>query len=86
VIIFIGTSLSNHSWTSSQSNVYDQIDCESIHTNINNNNSPPYTPHSPMNDISEHYYYRLPTPSCLTSEQTNSKKELHKELVHRQKM
>lgn len=79
---------------SSQSNVYDQIDYESIHTTPDNH-LPPYTPNCQMNDINEHYYYRLSTPSCeilsqkpsfLTIEQTNSKKELHKELVHRQKM
>jgi hypothetical protein len=90
---------------SSQTNVYDQICYDSIHTNANNNLSskynhcsPPYIPAYSSDESSEHYYYRLPTPSCLipneilplktslTSQQTNSKKELHKELIHRQKM
>jgi len=59
---------------------------------------PPYTPTYLSDDTTEHYYYGLPTPSSLipneiiplksphTQEQSNSKKELHKELVYRQKM
>jgi hypothetical protein len=91
---------------SNETNVYDQICYDSIHTNTDNNSpskyedrSPPYTPQSYFSDDqSEHYYYRLPTPSCLItneriplktsfpSQQSNSKKELHKELIYKQKM
>jgi len=89
----------------SQTNVYDQICYDTIHTNTDNispskyeNHSLPYTPTYLSDDTSEHYYYRLPTPSCLitneiiplksslTIQQSNSKKELHKELIYRQKM
>jgi hypothetical protein len=90
---------------SSQTNVYDQICYDSIHTNTDNNSPskyenqlPPYTPNYLPDDTSEHYYYRLPTPTCLVkdeiipiksssiTQQSNSKKELHKELIYRQKM
>ena len=80
---------------SSQTNVYDQICYDSIHTNTDNNSpskyenhSSPYTPTYLSDESTEHYYYRLPTPikTSLSSQQTDSKKELHKELVYRQKM
>lgn len=59
---------------------------------------PPYTPTYSNDDTTEHYYYRLPTPATVVpneiipvkshqiQQQSNSKKELHKELVYRQKM
>ncbi|CAF1051796.1 unnamed protein product [Adineta steineri] len=98
-----GISLGHESWMSSQINVYDQICYGSIQTNTDNNltskyedTSPPYTPSYLSDDTSEHYYYRLPTPASLITDeifpsksqqkQTNSKKELHKELAYRQKM
>jgi len=86
---------------SSQTNVYDQICYDSIHTNTDNNSPSKSDDQSPTylsDDQSEHYYYRLPTPTCLItneiiplktslqSQQSNSKKELHKELIHKQKM
>lgn len=90
---------------SNETNVYDQICYESIHTNTDNNlpskydnQLPPYTPAYLSDETNEHYYYRLSTPGCLltneklplkssiTSQQSNSKKELHKELIYKQKM
>ena len=59
--------------------------------------SPP-PPYSADHPSSEHYYYRLPTPACLLAHEIlpsktanlptpdQTKKELHKELIHRQKM
>ncbi|CAF1073162.1 unnamed protein product [Adineta ricciae] len=98
-----GISSGRESWMSSQTNVYDQICYDAIQTTTENNltakyedRSPPYTPSHLSDDAAtEHYYYRLPTPSSINeiisskssrSQQTNSKKELHKELAHRQKM
>ncbi|CAF0847828.1 unnamed protein product [Rotaria sordida] len=100
-----GISSGHQSWMSSQTNVYDQICYDSIHTNTDNNSpskyedqSPPYIPTYLSDDATEHYYYRLPTPSSLitnetiplkphlTQQQSNSKKELHKELIYKQKM
>ena len=98
-----GISSGRESWMSSQTNVYDQICYDAIQTNMENNltakyedRSPPYTPSHLSDDAAtEHYYYRLPTPSSINEiisskpsrpQQTNSKKELHKELAHRQKM
>ena len=101
-----GISSGHESWISSQTNVYDQICYDSIQTNTDNNStskyddrSPPYTPTYSSDETTEHYYYRLPTPSMLIpneiiplkshptqQQQSNSKKELHKELVYRQKM
>jgi hypothetical protein len=87
---------------SSQINVYDQICYDSILTDTDNNSPskyqvhlPPYTPTYLSNDTTEHYYYRLPTPSTNETiplqsphiqQQSNSKKELHKELIYKQKM
>ena len=100
-----GISSDHQSWMNSQTNVYDQIYYDSIHTNTDNispskceDHSPSYTPNYSSDDTTEHYYYRLPTPaslmanelvplkSYLTQQQSNSKKELHKELIYRQKM
>lgn len=90
---------------SSQTNVYDQICYDSVHTNTDNNSPskcddqlPPYIPAYLADDPSEHYYYRLRTPTSLmtneilplkphlTEQQSNSKKELHRELIYKQKM
>ena len=96
----------HQTWMSSKSNVYDQICYDSILTDSNNNNnsrltycdqSPPYTPSYTSEETTDHYYYRLPTPATLitneimplktqNSQQCNSKRELHKELIYRQKM
>lgn len=100
-----GISSGRQSWMSSQSNVYDQICDDTIHTNTDNNApikynnpSPPYIPSYLSDDATEHYYDRLPTPSSLianeimssksylNTQQSNSKKELHKELMYKQKM
>ncbi|CAF4399469.1 unnamed protein product, partial [Rotaria magnacalcarata] len=63
-----------------------------------NDPSPPYVPSYLLDDATEHYYDRLPTPATLITteivplkvnlakQQSNSKKELHKELVYKQKM
>ena len=91
---------------SNESNVYDQICYDSIRSNATANTPlkhenplPPYLPaYSPEEPFSEHYYYRLPTPTCLIPNEIlpsktsilpqpdQTKKELHKELIHRQKM
>lgn len=85
---------------SHESNVYDQICYDSIRSNANpptkhDNSLPPCSSEEPF---SEHYYYRLPTPTCLIPNEIlpsktslipppdQTKKELHKELIHRQKM
>ncbi|CAF3379301.1 unnamed protein product [Rotaria socialis] len=100
-----GISSDQQSWMSSQTNVYDQICYDSIHTNTDNNSpskyndpSPPYVPSYLSDDATEHYYDRLPTPASLitnesvplkpnlTKQQSNTKKELHKELIYKQKM
>ena len=90
-----GLSSNDQSWLSHETNVYDQICYDSIRPNLPlkyQDHSPSY---HPTDQSSEHYYYRLPTPSCLIpneilpakiSQQNDSKKELHKELIHRQKM
>ncbi|CAM4908850.1 unnamed protein product [Rotaria socialis] len=63
-----------------------------------NDPSPPYVPSYLSDDATEHYYDRLPTPASLitnesvplkpnlTKQQSNTKKELHKELIYKQKM
>lgn len=62
--------------------------------------TPPYTPSYSSDDVSiDHYYYRLPSPSAtlidqdtttpnrsINSSTSNTKRELHKELIYRQKM
>lgn len=62
--------------------------------------TPPYTPSYSSDDVSiDHYYYRLPSPSStlidqdtttpnrsIISSTSNTKRELHKELIYRQKM
>lgn len=61
--------------------------------------TPPYTPSYSSDDVSiDHYYYRLPSPSSTLIDQettpikstiiptSNTKRELHKELIYRQKM
>ena len=59
---------------------------------------PPYTPCYSSDDSStDHYYYHLPSSSILIDQETipikptdqstsNTKRELHKELIYRQKM
>lgn len=85
---------------SHETNVYDQICYDSIRSNVNGNHPLKCEDVSSDDPSSEHYYYRLPpTPTCLIAHEIlpsknssilpqpdQTKKELHKELIHRQKM